>query len=71
MQPRTKLDVARNLVRIYREVLQIPVPTELAALVKRLEMRNDKPSRRSGGSRAPTQIESAIEAGKPPLKPRS
>jgi hypothetical protein len=37
MQPKTKLDVARNLVRIYREVLQIPVPTELAALVKRLE----------------------------------
>lgn len=37
MQPKTKLDVARNLVRIYRDVLQIPVPAELTALVKRLE----------------------------------
>jgi hypothetical protein len=37
MQPKTKLDVARNLVRIYRDVLQIPVPSELKALIKRPE----------------------------------
>jgi hypothetical protein len=34
---RTKLEVARDLVRIYREVLHMPVPDDLAALVKRLE----------------------------------
>jgi hypothetical protein len=38
MRPANKLEAARNLVRIYREVLELPVPAELEALVRRLEI---------------------------------
>lgn len=37
MRATTKLEAARNLVRIYRDVLELPVPGELLALVRRLE----------------------------------
>jgi hypothetical protein len=37
MRAGSKLEVAQNLVRIYREVLELPVPAELDALVKRLQ----------------------------------
>ena len=33
----TRIAVSQNLVRIYREVLEEPVPAELAALLARLE----------------------------------
>jgi hypothetical protein len=32
-----RLELARNLVRLYREVLEQPIPAELAALLERLE----------------------------------
>lgn len=37
MKATSKLQVAQNLVRIYREVLELPVPAELKALIRRLE----------------------------------
>ena len=37
MKPQNKLEAARNLVRIYRDVLELPVPRELSELVARLE----------------------------------
>ena len=33
----TRLGIARNLARLYREVLEEPLPPELAALLRRLE----------------------------------
>ncbi len=41
MRPQTKLEAARNLVRIYRDVLEQPVPRELSDLVARLEAEAD------------------------------
>ncbi|HEX2553727.1 MAG TPA: hypothetical protein VHL98_08500 [Microvirga sp.] len=35
-----RLSVARNLARIYRDVLGEPVPAPLAELLKRLQERN-------------------------------
>ena len=32
-----RLELARNLVRLYREVLEEPVPAELVSLLERLE----------------------------------
>ncbi len=37
-----RLAVARNLMRVYDEVLDEPLPEELAALVERLEAREAK-----------------------------
>ncbi len=37
MTKSNRLVIAENLVRVYREVLDEPVPAELAALLKRLE----------------------------------
>ncbi len=37
MSASLRLELARNLVRLYREVLEQPVPAELVTLLKRLE----------------------------------
>jgi hypothetical protein len=37
MSTNPRLELARNLVRLYREVLEQPIPAELAALLERLE----------------------------------
>jgi hypothetical protein len=40
MNDHSRLALALNLVRIYRDVLEEPVPTPLAELLKRLQDRN-------------------------------
>ena len=37
MSASPRLELARNLVRLYREVLEQPVPAELVSLLERLE----------------------------------
>ena len=37
MSASPRLELARNLVRLYREVLEQPVPAELMSLLERLE----------------------------------
>jgi hypothetical protein len=37
MRENTRLVIARNLVRIYRQVLEEPVPPQLLNLVRRLD----------------------------------
>ncbi len=37
MREDTRLAIAQNLIRIYREVLEEPVPYQLLDLVRRLE----------------------------------
>ena len=45
MNDLSRLTVALNLVRIYRDVLGEPVPTPLAELLKRLQDRNRRDER--------------------------
>lgn len=42
MRKDTRIAIAQNLVRIYRQVLEEPVPPQLLDLVRRLEVQDGR-----------------------------
>ena len=43
-----RLAIARNLARIYADVLNDPLPDDLRRLIERWELRQDAPARHAG-----------------------